>query len=131
MADGWVVPEEEVEVHFVASGGPGGQHANRSNTKVDAVFRPADSPTMPAHLRERVIAKLGPVIRVAVDDERSQYRNRQIALERIRSRVSQALVVERKRRATRPTRGSKMRRIEGKRRRGDTKRLRRRPSADD
>jgi len=131
MTSGWVVPEDEVEVHFVASGGPGGQHANRSNTKVDAVFRPGESPTMPDHLRERVLAKLGPAVRVAVDDERSQYRNRQLALERIRERVSRAGVVKRKRRATKPTRGSQKRRVETKKRRGDTKRLRRRPSADD
>lgn len=131
MGSGWVVPEDEVEVHFVASGGPGGQHANRSNTKVDAVFRPADSPTMPDHLRERVVAKLGPAVRVAVDDERSQYRNRQLAVERIREKVNQACKAERRRRATKPTRGSQVRRVEGKRRRGDTKRLRRRPSRDD
>jgi len=131
MGSAWVVPEDEVEIHFVASGGPGGQHANRSNTKVDAVFRPADSATMPDHLRRRVIAKLGPAVRVAVDDERSQYRNRQLALERIREKVREAGKVERRRRATKPTRGSQVRRIEGKKRRGDTKRLRRRPSRDD
>ncbi len=127
----WLVPENEIEVHFVASGGPGGQHANRSNTKVDAVFRPADSPSMPAHLRDRVVDRLGDVIRVTVDDERSQYRNRQLAVERIRERVASALRVERKRRATRPTRGSQKRRVETKRRRSDTKKLRRRPTADD
>jgi len=131
MGAGWVVPDDEIEVHFVASGGPGGQHANRSNTKVDAVFRPADSATMPAHLRERVLAKLGPAIRVAADDERSQYRNRQLAVERIREKVREAGKVERRRRATKPTRGSQIRRVEGKKRRGDTKRLRRRPSRDD
>jgi len=131
MGPAWVVPEDEVEIHFVASGGPGGQHANRSNTKVDAVFRPADSATMPDHLRRRVIAKLGPAVRAAVDDERSQYRNRQLALERIREKVREAGKVERRRRATKPTRGSQVRRIEGKKRRGDTKRLRRRPSHDD
>jgi len=131
MGSGWIVPDDEVEVHFIASGGPGGQHANRSNTKVDAVFRPADSATMPDHLRARVLAKLGPAVRVAVDDERSQYRNRQLALERIREKVSEAGKVQRRRRATKPTRGSQVRRVEGKKRRGDTKRLRRRPSSDD
>jgi len=131
MGPGWIVPDDEVEVHFVASGGPGGQHANRSNTKVDAVFRPADSATMPDHLRERVVAKLGPAVRVAVDDERSQYRNRQLALERIREKVRDAGKVQRRRRATKPTRGSQVRRVEGKKRRGDTKRLGRRPSSDD
>lgn len=86
---------------------------------------------MPAHLRDRVVEKLGAAIRVTVDDERSQYRNRQLAVERIRERVANATHVERKRRATRPTRGSQKRRVEGKKRRGDTKRLRRRPSSDD
>jgi len=131
MTSGWTVPDDEVEVHFVASGGPGGQHANRSNTKVDAVFRPADSVTMPDRLRERVLAKLGPAVRVTVDDERSQYRNRILAVERIRQKVSQAGVVERKRRATKPTRGSQRRRMDGKTRRGQTKKLRRRPTSDD
>ncbi len=131
MKSGWVVPDDEVEVHFVTSGGPGGQHANRSNTKVDAVFRPADSETMPDHLRERVLAKLGPVVRVAVDDERSQYRNRVLAVERIREKVRKAGFVERKRRPTKPTRGSQRRRVDGKKRRGQTKSLRRRPTADD
>ncbi len=115
----------------MASGGPGGQHANRSNTKVDAVFRLAESPTMPDHLRERVMRKLGPVVRVVVDDERSQFRNRQLALERIRERVHRAGLVEKQRRATRPTRGSRLRRVQEKKRRGETKKLRRRPSTDD
>jgi ribosome-associated protein len=76
VTEGWRVPENEIDFRFVASGGPGGQHANRSNTKVDAVFRLDDSSTMPPALRERVRAKLGDVVRVTVDDERSQVRNR-------------------------------------------------------
>ena len=131
MTGGWQVPENEIEFRFIASGGPGGQHANRSNTKVDAVFRLDESATMPAALRERVRARLGDVVRVTVDDERSQLRNREIAVERLRGRVRNAGVVEKTRRATKPTRGSQRRRVEGKRRRSEVKRNRRRPGADD
>ena len=131
MTGGWQVPENEIEFRFVASGGPGGQHANRSNTKVDAVFRLDESPTMPAVLRERVRGKLGDVVRVTVDDERSQTRNREISLERMRGRVRNAGVVEKPRRATKPTRGSQRRRVEAKRRRSDVKKGRKRPGYDD
>ena len=131
MTGGWQVPENEIEFRFTASGGPGGQHANRSNTKVDAVFRLDDSATMPGALRERVRTRLGDVVRVTVDDERSQLRNREIAVERLRGRVRNAGVVEKTRRATKPTRGSQRRRVEGKRRRSEVKRNRRRPGADD
>ena len=131
MTRGWQVPESEIEFRFIASGGPGGQHANRSNTKVDAVFRLDDSATMPAALRERVRSRLGDVVRVTVDDERSQLRNREIAVERLRGRVRNAGVVDKTRRATKPTRGSQRRRVEGKRRRSEVKRNRRRPGADD
>ncbi|MEM9202912.1 MAG: alternative ribosome rescue aminoacyl-tRNA hydrolase ArfB [Actinomycetota bacterium] len=131
MTGAWEVPESEIELRFVASGGPGGQHANRSNTKVDAVFRLDASTTMPDALRERVRSRLGDVVRVTVDDERSQLRNREIAIERLRGRVRNAGVVEKSRRATKPTRGSQRRRVDAKRRRSDVKRNRRRPSRDD
>ena len=131
MPSDWTVPEDEIELRFVASGGPGGQHANRSNTKVVAVFRLDESATMPAGLRTRVRAALGDVVRVTVDDERSQLRNREIAVARIRQRVRDAGTVQRTRRPTRPTRGSQRRRVEGKKRRGDLKKQRRRPSLDD
>jgi len=126
----WTVPEAEVKFRFIASGGPGGQHANRSNTKVEAVLRIDDS-TMPEALRARVIARFGNVIRVTVDAERSQLRNRRIALERIQRRIDSAGRAKRMRTATKPTRGSQRRRIEAKRRRSETKRNRRAPSADD
>jgi len=86
---------------------------------------------MPDFLRKRVAEKLGDVIRVTVDDERSQYRNRQLAVERIQARVDAAAKVERPRRETKPTRGSQRRRLDSKRKRGDTKRQRRRPGYDD
>ncbi len=131
MSSRWVVPEDEVAFRYMASGGPGGQHANRSNTKVEAVFRIDESRSMPDFLKQRVGAKLGEVIRVTVDDERSQFRNRQLALERIQERVDRAARVERPRRATKPTRGSQRRRLDTKRQRGDVKRQRRRPGLDD
>lgn len=131
MTAGWEIPESEIEFRFTASGGPGGQHANRANTKVDATFRLDDSATMPDGLRERIRARLGDVVRVTVDDERSQLRNRELAVERLRGRVRNAGVVEKKRRATKPTRGSQRRRVEGKRRRSEIKRNRRRPAAED
>ena len=131
MTSAWRVPEDEISLRFVASGGPGGQHANRSNTKVVAVFRLDESDTMPPALRARVRAALGDVVRVTVDDERSQLRNREIAVERIRRRVRDAGRVQRSRRATRPTRGSQRRRVDSKKRRGDLKKQRRRPSLDD
>lgn len=131
MTRGWQVPQSEVEFRFMASGGPGGQHANRSNTKVEAVFRPGSSPTMPDGLRRRVIEKLGEFIRVTVDDQRSQLRNREIAMKRIQGRIDAAGKVDRPRRATKPTRGSQRRRVDSKRRRGDVKRGRRRPDMND
>ncbi len=131
MSSRWEVPEDEVSFRFMTSGGSGGQHANRSNTKVEAVFRIVDSPSMPDFLKERVGAKLGEVIRVTVDDERSQYRNRQLAVERIQERIDRAAKVERPRRATKPTRGSQRRRVDAKRRRSDVKKQRRRPGTDD
>ena len=131
MTSRWTVPEGEVVFRFVASGGPGGQHANRSNTKVDAVFRLDDSNTIPTALRERVRVKLGDFIRVTVDDERSQNRNRRLAVERIQERIDRAGRVERPRRATKPTRGSQRRRLDSKRKRSDVKRQRKRPGHDD
>lgn len=126
----WQVPEGDVTFRFMASGGPGGQHANRSNTKVEATLRIEES-SMPGHLRARIVAKLGDSVRVTVDDERSQYRNKQLAMERLQERIDRAARVERPRRDTKPTRGSKRRRLDAKRRRGDVKRQRRKPGADD
>lgn len=127
----WSVPEREISLRFSPSGGPGGQHANRAHTRVEARFDVEGSAEIPDELRQRVIDKLGPVVRVVVDDERSQHRNREIAIDRLRERVATAGRVERPRRPTKATRSSKRRRLETKRRRGDVKRGRQRPSADD
>jgi ribosome-associated protein len=130
MSSRWQVSENDISFRFVASGGPGGQHANRSNTKVDAVLVFADC-AIPDWLRERLVGKLGKSIRVTVDVERSQYRNRQLAVERIQERIDRAAKIETPRRATKPTRGSQRRRLDGKRKRGDVKKSRKRPGHDD
>lgn len=122
-----VIPLSELEWRFTASGGPGGQHANRSNTKAEVRFDVAASPSLLEVHRERLLERLGPVVRVVADDERSQLRNRDLALERLRGRLAEALRVERTRRPTAPTRASQQRRLEAKKRRSDTKRMRRPP----
>jgi len=125
------VPRRELQVSFSASGGPGGQHANRNATRVDLRFDVASSSAFTPGQRDRVIAKLGSEIRVSADDERSQLRNRELAEERLVDRLRDALRVERRRRPTKPTAGSKRRRLQAKQRRSETKRQRRRPARDD
>ena len=125
------VPRSELQVSFTASGGPGGQHANRSNTRVDLRFDVASSAAFSDAQRARVIERLGSEVRVVVDDERSQSRNRALAEERLVARLQSALHVDRPRTRTRPTKASQRRRMDAKSRRGAVKRQRRRPSADE
>jgi ribosome-associated protein len=125
------VPRRELDVSFSTSGGAGGQHANRNATRVELRFDVASSEALSSAQRERVLAKVGPQIRVVADDERSQARNRDIAEQRFVERLREALYVERKRKATRPTKGSQRRRVDAKKRRGQTKRQRRKPGRDD
>jgi ribosome-associated protein len=125
------IPRHELEVSFSASGGPGGQHANRSNTRVELRFDVAASAAFGPGQRQRVIDRLGAEIRIVADDERSQLRNRALAERRLVERLQGALHVERPRRPTRPTKGSKDRRIASKQRRGEVKRGRSRPTRDD
>jgi ribosome-associated protein len=125
------VPRSELQVSFAASGGPGGQHANRSNTRVDLRFDVGASTAFSDAQRSRVIERLGSEVRVVVDDERSQMRNRALAEERLVARLQSALHVERPRRATKPTKSSQRRRMDAKTKRGDVKRQRRKPSHDD
>ena len=125
------IPRHELEVSFSASGGPGGQHANRSNTRVELRFDVTASIAFSAAQRERIVGRIGHEIRIVADDERSQLRNRTIAERRLVERLQEALRVDRPRRPTKPTRGSKERRIAGKQRRGEIKRGRSKPSRDD
>ncbi len=124
------IPLGEVSFRFSRSGGPGGQHANTSDTRVEAIFDVAGSPSLRPYQRARLLERLGPEVVAVAADERSQVRNRALALERLAGRLRVGLHVEAPRVATRPTRGSQRRRIESKRRRSETKRLRR-PSDGD
>lgn len=125
------IPRHELDVKFSTSGGPGGQHANKTATRAELTFDIEASAAFTAAQRERVRAKLGSVVRIVADDARSQIRNRAIAEERLVERLRDALHVDRPRRPTRPTRGSQQRRIDTKKQRGDIKRGRKRPSSDD
>jgi ribosome-associated protein len=126
-----VIPLDELEWRFTASGGPGGQHANTSNTKVEVRFSVESSPALGPRQRARLLERLGPVVRVTASDERSQARNRALALERLRSRLAEGLRVDPVRRPTAPPKAATRRRVESKRRRGDVKRSRAwKPSED-
>jgi ribosome-associated protein len=123
------IPLAEIEVRVSRSSGPGGQHANTSETRVEARFDVGASTALSPAQKRRVIARAGPVVRAIAQDERSQSRNRELALERLADRLRAALRVERKRVPTRPPAASRERRLDAKRRRARTKRLR--GSADD
>jgi ribosome-associated protein len=121
------IPLREVVVRASRSSGPGGQHANVTESRVEASFDAANSPSLSDAQRARVLARCGPVVRAVAQDERSQARNREIALERLRERLARALHVPRARRATRPTKTSRVRREQAKRRQAQRKAERRRP----
>jgi len=125
------IPYSELAWHFTASGGPGGQHANTANTRVEVRFDVAGSPSLGPRQRARLLERYGPVIRVVASDRRSQLRNRELAVERLRGRIADGLRVEVPRHATAPSSGAKRRRVEAKRRRGETKASRRRPRRDE
>jgi ribosome-associated protein len=122
-----VLPLSEVELRFSRSGGPGGQHANTSETRVEAILDVEASSALTDAQRRRVLAKAGPTLRAIAQDERSQLRNRELAIERLVEQLRQALKVERRRIATKPTRAARERRLELKKRRSQTKKLRRPP----
>lgn len=119
------IPLEEFEWRFSGSGGPGGQHANTSNTRVECLFSIDSSPSLSIWQRERLLEHFGAAVRVVAADERSQYRNRELALQRMKARLSGALTERRVRVSTKPTRSSKERRLSDKKARATTKQLRR------
>lgn len=125
-----LIPLHELEWRFTASGGPGGQHANKAATRVELLFDVEASTALGPRQRARLLEKLGPVVRVVAADERSQTRNRDIALERFKERLAQALEIETPRRPTRPTRASKERRLQSKARRSAIKHSRRQAAED-
>jgi ribosome-associated protein len=120
-----VLPLSEVELRFSRSSGPGGQHAQKSETRVEAVFDVEASGALSDAQKRRVVARAGPVLRAVAQDERSQARNRELAVERLVEQLRRALRVERRRVPTQPTAASRERRLEQKRRRSQVKRLRR------
>jgi ribosome-associated protein len=128
---GLVIPEAELTMRFTTSGGPGGQHANRAATRVELVWDVTASKILDEADRSRLLQVLGPVVRIVADDERSQLRNRELAETRLGERVAAALARPKRRRPTKPSRSAKRRRVESKRRRGETKEGRRRPRAED
>jgi len=121
------IPRSEIELRFSRSSGPGGQHAQKSDTRVEATFDVEASAALSEAQKRRVLAKAGSVLRAVAQDERSQWRNRELATERLVEALRAALKVERSRRPTKPSKAAKERRLDAKRRRGDTKRLRRPP----
>lgn len=128
---GLAIPLDELEWRFTTSGGPGGQHANRSSTRVEVRFDVAGSPSLGPRQRARLLERIGPVARAAAGDERSQSRNRATALERLATRLADGLAVMPTRRPTAPSAAARARRLEEKRRRSATKRERARRPEDD
>ncbi len=125
------IPLAEVSWRATTSGGPGGQHANRTLSRVEVQFDIGSSTTLGPRQRARLIERLGPVVRTSASDSRSQARNRQLALERLATRLSDGLRVDPTRRPTKPSRSSQERRIESKKHRAETKRQRRVPNDRD
>jgi ribosome-associated protein len=121
------VPPAEIELRTSRSSGPGGQHAQKSETRVEALFDVESSSALSDAQKRRVLAKAGPVIRAVAQDERSQLRNKELAVERVIAALREALRVERRRVPTKPTAAARAKRLDEKKRRGETKRLRRPP----
>ncbi|MET1010551.1 MAG: alternative ribosome rescue aminoacyl-tRNA hydrolase ArfB [Gaiellaceae bacterium] len=127
---GLAIPLAEIRLRTSRSSGPGGQHAQKTETRVEASFDVEASATLTDGQKARIRARAGAVLRAVAQDERSQARNRELALERLAAAIREALARDRPRRPTAPTRASRERRLDEKRVRGRTKRLRRPPEAD-
>ena len=121
------LPVSEIEIRVSRSSGPGGQHAQKSSTRVEALLDVEASSALTDVQKRRVLARAGPVLRAVAQDERSQLRNRELAVERLVEKLREALAVPRRRVPTTPTAAARARRLEAKRRRAAKKRLRRRP----
>ena len=125
------IPLAEIELRTSRSSGPGGQHANVTASRVEAVFDVEASRSLDEGRRARLIERLGPVVRAVAQDGRSQYRNRELALSRLAAKIGAGLRTQRPRTATKPTRGARQRRLDQKRRTGERKKARRRWSGED
>lgn len=123
-----VIPDAELDYKYTTSGGPGGQHANKASTRVQLSWNIAESGVVGGKMRSRLLSKLGDVVRVDVDDHRSQARNKEAAAERLADKVRDALKRKRLRKPTRRTRGSERRRLENKKQRSEKKKLRKKPT---
>ena len=121
------LPLSEIAIRVSRSSGPGGQHAQKSSTRVEAIFDVEASEALSEVQKRRVVARVGTTLRAIAQDERSQLRNRELAIERVADALREALHIERPRRATKPGRAAIERRLEQKRRRSQTKRLRQPP----
>jgi ribosome-associated protein len=128
---GLSLPLAEVELRTSRSSGPGGQHANVTASRVEALFDVERSQALDEAQRARLLERLGPVVTAVAQDARGQARNRELALQRLAQKIAAGLRVQRRRRPTRPTRASKERRLQQKRRAGERKKTRRRPAADE
>jgi ribosome-associated protein len=125
------IPLAEIELRASRSSGPGGQHANVTASRVEAVFDVTASRSLDEARRVRLLERLGPVVTAVAQDARGQYRNRELALERLAAKIAGALRTPRRRRPTKPSRASRQRRLDQKRRAGERKQGRRRWSPDD
>jgi ribosome-associated protein len=125
------LPMAEIELRTSRSSGPGGQHANVTASRVEAVFDVESSSALDDEQRARLLERLGPVVTAVAQDARGQSRNRDLALRRLAEKIAAGLRVRRKRRPTKPSRASRQRRLEQKRRAGERKRTRRRPSLEE
>jgi ribosome-associated protein len=124
------IPLAEIAFRYETSGGAGGQHANRSHTRVELTFDAGASPSLTEAQRERIVAKLGRLVGAGAADSRSQSRNRELALERLATKLRDALHVDPPRRPTRPSKASIRRRLDAKRKVGERKQLRKPPTTD-
>jgi ribosome-associated protein len=129
--DRLAIPLAEIELRTSRSSGPGGQHANVTASRVEAVFDVEASRSLDEGRRARLIDRVGPVVRAVAQDGRSQYRNRELALSRLAAKIGAGLRTQRPRTATKPTRGARQRRLDQKRRTGERKQGRRRWSGED
>lgn len=127
LGAGAFIPIEEVELRASRSSGPGGQHANKTASRIEAVFDVEASASLTAAQKERIVARLGATVTAVAQDARSQTRNRGLAIERLRAKLLDALTPRKSRRPTRPSRAARERRLEGKRQRSERKQQRRRP----
>ena len=125
------LPLSEIELRTSRSSGPGGQHANVTASRVEAIFAVEESATLSDSQRARLLERLGPIVTAVAQDARGQARNRELALERLAAKIAAGLRVRRKRRPTRPSRASRQRRLEQKRRQSERKSGRRRPPSDE